>query len=45
MSDFQVGFYTLPYGNKPAKDFILGLDTKMRAKKYRMDYLERTELK
>jgi len=32
MSDFQVGFYTLPNGGKPAKEFVLGLDKKMRAK-------------
>lgn len=32
MSDFQVSFYALPNGDKPAKDFILGLDKKMRAK-------------
>lgn len=32
MSDFQVGFYTLPNGDKPAKEFVLGLDKKMRAK-------------
>ncbi|SFW46640.1 hypothetical protein SAMN02910323_1972 [Selenomonas ruminantium] len=32
MSDFQVGFYTLPNGDKPAKEFVLGLDKKMRTK-------------
>ena len=35
MSDFQVDFYTLPNGNKPAKEFVLGLDKKMRAKMLR----------
>lgn len=29
MSDFQVEFYTLPNGDKPAKDFVLGLDKKL----------------
>lgn len=32
MSDFQVEFYALPNGDKPAKEFIKGLDKKMRAK-------------
>ena len=32
MSNFQVNFYTLPNGSKPAKEFILSLDKKMRAK-------------
>jgi len=36
MSDFQVEFYTLPNGDKPAKDFVLGLDKKMRAKMLRI---------
>ena len=35
MSDFQVGFYTLPNGDKPAKEFVLGLNKKMRAKMLR----------
>ncbi len=35
MSDFQVGFYALPNGDKPAKEFITGLDRKMRAKMLR----------
>lgn len=29
---FEVEFYTKDNGQKPAKDFILGLDVKMRAK-------------
>ena len=32
MQDFEVIFYDLPDGEEPAKEFILGLDTKMRAK-------------
>lgn len=32
MDKFEVRFYTKDNGEKPAKDFILGLDTKMRAK-------------
>ena len=32
MSNFQVEFYALPDGSKPAKEFVLGLDKKMRAK-------------
>lgn len=32
MDNFQVEFYTKKNGEKPAKDFILGLNTKMRAK-------------
>lgn len=32
MDKFQVEFYTKTNGEKPAKDFILGLDTKMRVK-------------
>ena len=32
MNRFQVEFYTNLNGEKPAKEFILGLDTKMRAK-------------
>lgn len=32
MSEFQVSFYTRQDGEKPAKDFILGLEKKMRAK-------------
>lgn len=32
MDSFEVEFYTKGNGEKPAKDFILGLDVKMRAK-------------
>ena len=32
MDKFEVEFYTKAKGEKPAKDFILGLDVKMRAK-------------
>ena len=32
MDKFEVEFYTKDDGEKPAKDFILGLDAKMRAK-------------
>ena len=32
MSKFQVSFYTRQDGEKPAKDFILGLEKKMRTK-------------
>ncbi len=32
MDKFEVEFYTKANGEKPAKDFILGLDVKMRAK-------------
>lgn len=32
MDKFEVEFYTKDNGEKPAKDFILGLDFKMRAK-------------
>ena len=32
MENFQVEFYTKENGEKPAKEFILSLDTKMRAK-------------
>ncbi len=32
MDKFEVEFYTKNSGEKPAKDFILGLDVKMRAK-------------
>lgn len=32
MDKFQVEFYTKSNGEKPAKNFILGLDVKMRAK-------------
>lgn len=32
MDKFSVEFYTKENGEKPAKDFLLSLDTKMRAK-------------
>ncbi len=32
MAKFDVEFYTKADGKKPAKDFLLGLDIKMRAK-------------
>ncbi|MCM1047875.1 MAG: type II toxin-antitoxin system RelE/ParE family toxin [Clostridiales bacterium] len=32
MDKFEVEFYTKDNGEKPAKEFILSLDTKMRAK-------------
>jgi len=32
MDKFEVGFYTKDNGEKPAKDFILSLNAKMRAK-------------
>ena len=32
MDKFKVEFYTKDNGEKPAKDFILNLDTKMKAK-------------
>ncbi|MBD5459118.1 MAG: type II toxin-antitoxin system RelE/ParE family toxin [Lachnospiraceae bacterium] len=32
MDKFEVEFYTKNNGERPAKDFILGLDVKMRAK-------------
>lgn len=32
MDKFEVEFYTKENGDKPAKDFILSLDTKMKAK-------------
>jgi len=35
MSDFEVSFYTRHDGDKPAKNFILGLDKKMRTKMLR----------
>ncbi len=35
MEEFEVVFYTLENGTKPAKEFIQGLDVKMRAKMLR----------
>ena len=36
MQEFEIIFYDKPDGSEPAKDFILSLDTKMRAKMLRM---------
>lgn len=36
MSSVKIIFYDLSNGTEPAKDFILSLDTKMRAKMVRM---------
>ena len=41
MPRFEVEFYEAVGGKQPAKDFLLSLDKKMRAKKYRTDYLSR----
>ena len=35
MQDLEIVFYEKEDGTKPAKDFILGLDVKMRAKMFR----------
>ena len=35
MQEFEIIFYDLPNGDEPAKDFILSLDKKMRAKMIR----------
>lgn len=35
MQPFKVSFYTAPDGTEPAKEFLLGLDKKMRAKMFR----------
>ena len=35
MQDFEVFFYDKEDGTEPAKEFLLGLDTKMRAKMLR----------
>ena len=35
MEEFEIVFYDHPNGSEPAKDFILSLDTKMRAKMLR----------
>lgn len=32
MTQFKISFYTTSSGEKPAKDFLLSLDAKMRAK-------------
>ena len=32
MQDFEIIFYQLPDGTEPVRDFLLGLDIKMRAK-------------
>ena len=44
-SDFGVKFYDLADGTKPAKDFVLELPKKMRAKVYRAEYMGREESK
>ena len=43
MPKFEVEFYEAPNGDQPAKEFLLSLDKKMRAKKYRADYLRRKD--
>lgn len=35
MSEYSIEFYTKPNGDKPAKEFIEGLEPKMRAKMLR----------
>lgn len=35
MQEFEIVFYDRPDGSEPAKDFILSLDEKMRAKMLR----------
>ncbi len=40
---FDVEFYETAEGDQPAREFMLSLDRKMRAKKYRADYLSRRE--
>jgi len=35
MREFEIFFYNLPNGKEPAKEFLLGLDKKMRAKMLR----------
>ena len=35
MQEFEVVFYDKPDGSKPALEFVLGLNTKMRAKMFR----------
>ena len=41
--DFDVEYYELPDGTRPAEEFILEQDVKMRAKHYREDYYRREE--
>ena len=43
MQELEILFYEKPDGTEPAKDFLLKLDIKMRAKRYRSDYLSRKE--
>lgn len=43
MPKFDVEFYETAEGDQPAREFMLSLDRKMRAKKYRADYLSRRE--
>ena len=40
MPKFDVEFYETAEGDQPAREFMLSLDRKMRAKKYRADYLD-----
>ena len=35
MEEFEIVFYDKPDGTEPAKEFLLGLDVKMRAKMFR----------
>ena len=43
MPEYEIEFYIKQDGTEPAKDFILGLDTKMRAKTLRTVALLREE--
>lgn len=43
MQEFEIIFYDKPDGTEPVKDFLDGLDIKMRAKRYRSEYLSRKE--
>lgn len=43
MEQYDIQFYTRPDGTKPAKDFIVSLDEKMRAKVVRTIALLSTE--
>ena len=43
MQEFEIIFYEKSDGTEPAKDFILSLDTKMRAKMFRtVELLQKT---
>ena len=39
MPEFEVNFYETANGNRPAEDFLMSLDTKMRAKMLRMIHM------